>query len=191
MQHLNKILTDYKKLHLLYNNGAVFTAFDTETTGITPSNSRIIEIGAVTFNKDGIISTWSHLFNPGFPIPQLITNLTHISDSMVADCPDIKEMLPDFKSFISDNILIAHNAQFDLNFLNSELEKAEMTPAKNKTIDTLRYSQWAYPELPRHKLDYLADYLKINKGNSHRALDDALTCMNLYIKICEKINSLL
>jgi len=191
MQHLNKILKDYKKLHLLYNSGAVFTAFDTETTGISPSNSRIIEIGAVTFNKDGIISTWNQLFNPGIPIPPFITGLTHISDSMVQDCPRIEECLPYFVSLISDNCLIAHNAQFDLNFINSELEWAGMTPTKNRTIDTLRYSQWAYPELPKHKLDYLADTLKINKGTSHRALDDALTCMNLFIKICEKMNSML
>ncbi|MDD7268519.1 MAG: 3'-5' exonuclease [Treponema sp.] len=189
MQHLNKILTDYKKLHLLYNAGAVFTAFDTETTGVSPSDSRIIEIGAVTFNKDGIISSWEHLFNPGFPIPPFITQLTHITDSMVMECPDIKVLLPEFKNYISDNILIAHNAQFDLNFINSELERADITPARNKTIDTLRYSKWVYPNLPRYKLDFLADYLQINKGTSHRAMDDALTCMNLFIKICDRFNN--
>lgn len=189
MQHQNKILTNYKKLHQLYYSGAIFTSFDTETTDISPSKGRIIEIGAVTFNKDGIISSWSNLINPETIIPPFITQLTHITNEMVKDSPKIKTLLPDFKSFIGDNILIAHNAQFDLNFINSELQWAGFTSISNKTIDTLRYSKWLLPELEKHKLDFLADYFKINKGTSHRAMDDALTCMNIFIKMCELVNS--
>ena len=64
MQHPNKKITDFRRLRKLYEEGAVFTAFDTETSGISPTNSRIIEIGAVQFTKDGIISKWSKLFDP-------------------------------------------------------------------------------------------------------------------------------
>lgn len=64
MQHPNKKITDLRRLRKLYEEGAVFTAFDTETTGISPTNSRIIEIGAVRFSQDGILAKWQHLFYP-------------------------------------------------------------------------------------------------------------------------------
>ena len=86
---------------------------------------------------------------------------------------------------INNTILIAHNAQFDLNFLNAECEKSGLESTKNKVIDTLQYSKWAFPDLEKHKLDFLADYFKINKGSSHRAFDDAETCRQLFLKCNE------
>ncbi len=189
MQHPNKILKNFKRLHLLYEEGAVFTAFDTETTSLTPTTGRIIEIGAVKFSKNGIIDKWGQLINPQTDIPPFITSLTHITNQMVSSCNPISFFLPDFLNFISDTILIAHNAQFDLNFLNAECEKAGFSVTSNKTIDTLQFSRFAYPKAPKHKLDYLADYFKINKGSSHRALDDALTCRELFIKCLYPVSS--
>ena len=188
--HQNKILKDFNKLRHLYEGGAVFTAFDTETTGLSPSSSRIIEIGAVKFSKNGIISTWNHLFNPHMNIPQFVADLTHITDDMVWDCKDIKYYLPSFLSLIQDTILIAHNAQFDLNFLNAECEWAGYKPTHNKVIDTLQFSQFVFPTLEKHKLEYLADYFKLKKGSSHRAFDDADTCRQLFLKCIypDKIN---
>lgn len=183
MQHPNKKITDFRRLCHLYNDGAIFTAFDTETTSITPTTGRIIEIGAVKFDKNGIISTWQKLFNPEQILSPFIIELTHITQDMV-DCSDrINLHLPDFIKFIDTSILIGHNAQFDLNFLNAECQHCGLPVTKNKTIDTLELSKWRYPSLEKHKLDFLADYLKINKGSSHRALDDARTCMELF-KCC-------
>ena len=186
MKRQNKILKDFRKLHLLYEEGAIFTAFDTETTGLSPSNCRILEIGAIKFSKDGIIQTFSHLFNPECIIPFHITKLTNIHQNMVDCCNTIDFHLPDFLKIIEGTILIAHNAQFDLNFLNSECEKAGLPSTKNKVIDTLQYSKWAFPDLEKHKLDFLADYFKIDKGSSHRAFDDAETCRQLFFK-CNEI----
>ena len=180
MQHPNKILKDFKRLHLLYKKGAVFTSFDTETSSLSPSKGRIIEIGAIKFNNKGIIQSYQHLFNPGLPIPTEVENLTHISNQMLLEAPKIEEYLPQFIQMIKGSILIAHNAQFDLNFLNFECEKMNLSTTKNPTIDTLQYSYFKLPELEKHKLDYLADYFKINKGSSHRAFDDANTCMELF-----------
>lgn len=185
----NRILKDFKKLHRLYQDGEVFTAFDTETTSLSPEKGNIIEIGAVTFDRNGVIATWDELFNPGYAIPDEIKKLTHITDEMVQSCPKIKTKLPEFMDFIKNHILIAHNAQFDLNFLNEELRWNGMDETTNKVIDTLMYSKWAYPTLPRHKLEFLADYLKLDKGHSHRAIDDALTCMQLYVKIATSQDS--
>ncbi len=184
----NRILKDFKKLHHLYFDGEVFVAFDTETTSLSSKTGNIIEIGAVAFDKNGIISTWNSLFNPGYHIPQEITNLTHISDEMVFNSPKIESKLQNFMQFIDNHILIAHNAMFDVKFLNKELQSFGMKESSNKVIDTLMYSKWAYPTLPKHKLDFLADYFNFDKGQSHRATDDAFTCMQLFIKIAKSQN---
>lgn len=188
MLHLNKIINSTKKLPQIFNSEAVFTAFDTESTELSPSKGRIIEIGAIKFNKEGVISTWSSLFNPYQKLSSFIIQLTNITQQMVDSAPPINEKLDDFLSFIQGTILIAHNAQADLNFLNVECMNAGKLPAKNRFIDTLRLSQIVYPEAEYHKLEFLADYLSIDKGSSHRALDDAITCQQLFLKMIEKID---
>ena len=186
MQHPNKKITDLRRLRRLYEDGAVFTAFDTETTGITPTNSRIIEIGAVRFTKDGILSKWTQLFDPDQILSPFIIGLTHITQEMVDASDPIEKHLPSFINFIKDTILVAHNAQFDLNFLNAECENCRLPVTRNYAVDTLQLSRIIFPETPSHKLDSLADYFKIDKGSSHRAFDDAVTCMELFKKCVEK-----
>ena len=186
MQHPNKKITDLRRLRKLYEEGAVFTAFDTETSGITPTTSRIIEIGAVRFTKDGIISKWSKLFDPDQILSPFIINLTHITQEMVDAADPINKHIRDFLSFLGSSIIVAHNAQFDLNFLNAECENCDLPLTKNQAVDTLQLSRIIIPEAEYHKLDFLADFLGIDKGSSHRALDDAITCMELFKKCLEK-----
>lgn len=185
----NKKLTNYKNLFKLYENGKIFVAFDTETTSLTPSTGRIIEIGSVKFSKDGVIDTWSCLFNPQQIIPQLITNITNITNSMVENKPFIQTELHKFINFIQGTILIGHNVQFDLNFLNFECENSNLTKTHNNVIDTLEYSKWAYPNFKSHKLAFLADELKLDKGQSHRAQSDANACMELFLRIINDTNN--
>ena len=186
MQHPNKKITDLRRLRKLYEEGAVFTAFDTETSGITPTTSRIIEIGAVRFTKDGIISKWSKLFDPDQILSPFIINLTHITQEMVDAADPINKHIRDFLNFLGSSIIVAHNAQFDLNFLNAECENCGLPLTKNQAVDTLQLSRILIPEAEYHKLDFLADFLGIDKGSSHRALDDAITCMELFKKCLEK-----
>ena len=186
MQHPNKKITDLRRLRKLYEEGAVFTAFDTETSGITPTTSRIIEIGAVRFTKDGIISKWSKLFDPDQILSPFIINLTHITQEMVDAADPINSHIRDFLTFLGSSIIVAHNAQFDLNFLNAECENCGLPLTKNQAVDTLQLSRILIPEAQYHKLDFLADFLGIDKGSSHRALDDAITCMELFKKCLEK-----
>ena len=180
MQHPNKKITDLRRLRRLYEDGAVFTAFDTETSGISPSNSRIIEIGAVRFSQDGILGKWTHLFYPDQILSPFIISLTHITQEMVDAADPINLHIRSFLEFLDSSIIVAHNAQFDLNFLNAECENCGLPVTKNYAVDTLQLSRIIYPETTSHKLDYLADYLGIDKGASHRALDDAITCMGLF-----------
>ncbi len=192
MQHPNKKITDLRRLRRLYEEGAVFTAFDTETTSITPTTGRIIEIGAVRFSKDGIISKWTSLFFPNQTLSPFIISLTHITQEMVDSADPISLHIKEFLTFLENSIIVAHNAQFDLNFLNAECENCNLPVTKNQAVDTLQLSRIIYPEAQYHKLEYLADYLGIDKGNSHRALDDAITCMGVFEKCLhnERITSL-
>ena len=191
MRHPNKNISDIKRLCKLYNEGAVFTAFDTETSSITPSTGRIIEIGAVRFTKDEIISSWNMIFNPHQILSPFIVNLTHISQQMVDESDVIDLQLKDFIEFTEDSVIVAHNAQFDMNFLNSECEKCSLPPVKNKVADTLKLSRLLFSDFASHKLDFLADQFMIDKGSSHRALDDAKTCMELFNICMIKANSVI
>lgn len=191
MRHPNKNISDIKRLCKLYNEGAVFTAFDTETSSITPSTGRIIEIGAVRFTKDEIISSWNMIFNPHQILSPFIVNLTHISQQMVDESDVIDLHLRDFIEFTENSIIVAHNAQFDMNFLNSECEKCCLPPVKNKVADTLKLSRLLFSDFASHKLDFLADQFMIDKGSSHRALDDAKTCMELFNICMIKANSVI
>ena len=191
MRHPNKKISDIKRLCKLYNEGAVFTAFDTETSSITPSTGRIIEIGAVRFTKNKIISSWNMIFNPHQTLSPFIVNLTHISQQMVDGSDVIDLHLKDFIEFTENSIIVAHNAQFDMNFLNSECEKCCLPPVKNKVADTLKLSRFLFSDFTSHKLDFLANQFMIDKGSSHRALDDAKTCMELFNICMIKANSVI
>lgn len=183
MRRQNKNISDIKRLHRLYNNGAIFVAFDTETSSVTPTTGRIIEIGAIKFSKDKVLGTWDRIFNPEQKLSPFIVNLTHITQQMVDFSDSISFHLSDFSDFIKDTVLIAHNAQFDINFLKSEYEKSKIPKIKNYVADTLKLSRFFFPNFEHHKLEYLADKFNIDKGSSHRAYDDAKVCMKLF-KIC-------
>jgi DNA polymerase-3 subunit epsilon len=176
----------YTSLPHLFESGSVFTAFDTETTGLYPSTERIIEIGAVKFDKDGVIATYGTLINPNKCIPSQASKVNGISDDIVRDCPAIETVIPEFISFISGTKLVAHNAGFDISFLESELQRCGMSGIKSPAVpavDTLRFAKKAYPGLTKYNLQYLAEYFNIGVKNAHRAEDDARVCMEIF-RVC-------
>ena len=101
----------------------VYTVVDLETTGATPGFAKITEIGAVRVVDGEQTATFSQLVNPGVPIPAMITSITGIDDLTVAEAPPIEDVLPRFVEFSADSVLVAHNARFDLAFLDYELGK--------------------------------------------------------------------
>ena len=184
MPQQNKFFKNYDRLSQFANSDErVFVAFDTETTGLSSIRDRVIEIGAVKFTVDGEIERFSALINPEMPIPKAASAVNHITDFMVKDCPTIKEILPSFLKFIDGAVLIAHNASFDLNFMNAELERNGFPTLSNTSIDTLQLSRWAFPHFEQHKLQSLAERLKITVTEAHRATDDAFVCMKLFLRI--------
>ena len=183
--HLH-LLNDYRRMNRLVHSGAVFCALDTETTGLKPAEERIIEIGAVKFDKSGVMGTFSTLVNPRVLIPPFCQQLTGITNKMVFGQKEFKEIAGDFLDFLGEEtIIVAHNAQFDLRFVNAELERINKPPLPNKAIDTLRFSRWTYPENEHWTLQYLANQFKIEVKSAHRASDDARVCMELFFKCIE------
>ena len=172
---------DYRRMNRLLQSGAVFCALDTETTGLKPAEERIIEIGAVKFDKNGEIARFSTLVNPRVLIPSFCQELTGITNKMVFGEREFKEIASELLDFLDSSIIVAHNAQFDLRFLNAELERMKKPPLENKAIDTLRFSRWAYPENEHWTLQFLASKLNITVKSAHRAEDDARVCMELFL----------
>ncbi len=179
----NSLLKDYRRLLRLYNSGAVFTAVDTETTGLSYERNSVIEIGAVRFDKTGILDTINFLIKQDTPIPSMITKLTGITDQMLEGGVALSHALRNFSEFSKETVIIGHNIKFDLNFLNTSYERCLLPQLKNKAIDTLGFSRWAYPKNSSHKLQFLAEQMKINVLSAHRAYDDARVCMELFLRI--------
>ena len=171
----------------MFDSGAIFTAFDTETTGLNPEEEKILEIGAVSFDRLGIRARYNVLINPQRKILPEITRVNGIDDSMVSGKLTFAENVPHFLGFIKDSVLIAHNTPFDLGFVNNELKLAGMKPLENQTADTLTLSRAMLPNLDKYNLQFLAKYFEINVVNAHRAEDDARVCMELFLKLLEMV----
>lgn len=122
-----------------------FTVVDLETTGTVPGYARITEIGAVRLEGGREVGTFSSLVNPGVPIPPFITAITGIDDALVAAAPRIDEVLPRFAAFARDSVLVAHNAPFDLAFLDYELTRLERRTFPRPALDTLRLARRLCP----------------------------------------------
>ena len=183
--HLH-ILNDYRRMNRLLHSDVVFCAVDTETTGLKPAEEKIIEIGAIKFDKKGVIGKFSVLLNPHISISPFCTELTGITNEMLSDKKDFGEIIEDFLNFLGEKtIIVAHNAQFDIRFLNEELARINFPRLENKAIDTLRFSRWAFPQNEHWTLGHLANQFGIEVKQAHRAFDDARVCMEVFFKCIE------
>ncbi|MCL2254600.1 MAG: PolC-type DNA polymerase III, partial [Lachnospiraceae bacterium] len=163
-----------------------FIIFDIETTGFSPINNRIIEIGAVKVCGDEIIERYQTFVDPLVPIPFEIEKLTGINDDMVLTAPNIFEVLPKFLSFIGDTPLIAHNASFDMSFIieNCRVQGIET----NFTyLDTLSLARVLMPEEKKHSLGVLCKALNIVQKSHHRADDDAECTAQIFFNLCSRL----
>jgi len=155
---------------------ATFITFDTETTGLYPVASRLVEIGAVRFRLDGEeIAVFEQLIDPGTSIPPDAQAVNHISDEMVRGQPGVDTVLPAFLDFLGDtrNILIAHNAKFDMDFLGVDLVRMGLPLPGHMVLDTIRLARSLAPGLASYGLERLSTALGITRDQDHRALSDA------------------
>lgn len=165
-----------------------FIAFDLETTGTVPGVDQIIEIGAVKFQNGQPSAIFSTLIDPKRPIPPGASAVNGISDDMVKGKPVIEDLLGSFAEFCGSDIMVAHNAPFDSQFLTSDIKKFESSAPKGVILDTLPISRKVFPGLPNYKLGTLVQHLKIPTTEFHRAEEDATYCGHLFLNLVKRIS---
>ena len=146
-----------------------FTVFDVDTTGMSPVNDRIVQIAAVRIDRDGTISRWASYINPGRHIPGGVVSVHHITDEMVANAPVFARAGWEFLEFAKDSTLVAHNARFDLGFLQESLHRSGLPRWQGKTIDSLRLIRTTHPHLPSYKLQSLRAIFQLETTDYMRA----------------------
>ena len=159
---------------MIWHELGPFTVFDVETTGMSPVRDRIVEIAALRIDKDGSRKRYSTLVNPERRIPFAVSRVHHITDHMVVDAPTFEQVGAQFMSFAAGSTLVAHNARFDLSFLQESLARCGMAPWEGKTMDSLRLVRTTHPGLPSYKLQDLRITLDLEcaDGTAHRAGSD-------------------
>ena len=184
------LINDRKNIVINYDKNKKYNkyvVFDIETTGLSPTKDMITEIGAIKIENGIIIDEYNQLINPERPIPKKIVELTGITDDMVKDMPTIERVLPDFKTFIEDSVLVAHNASFDTGFLREQFfRNGEIL--NNPILDTLQLTRALFPSLKSHKLNTVAKHLNVDLINHHRAVDDARATAEIFLKSMALLN---
>jgi DNA polymerase-3 subunit epsilon len=150
-----------------------FAAFDVETTGLDSRADRVVEVGAVKFERSGVLETYGQLVNPGRPIPPALTAIHGITDEMVAKSPPITSVITEFVEFAGDAVLVAHNAQFDVGFFDAAFAEACIEPLSTPVLCTRELSRGVFLGLSDYKLATLARFLGIPAVEHHHALADA------------------
>lgn len=172
-----------------------FVVLDLETTGSSPSvGAGITEIGAVKVRGGEIIGEFQTLINPGGPIPAFITILTGITQSMVALAPSIEEVFPAFLEFMGphqENVLVAHNAPFDIGFLKAAAANQGYPWPRYQILDTARLARQVLlrDEVINCKLGTLARFFRTETSPNHRALDDAKATVDVLHGLLERVGS--
>jgi len=161
-----------------------YVVFDVETTGLDSAKDEIIEIGACKIKNGKIIEVFSTFVKPNRKIPTEITELTGITDEMVADAPTINYVLPDFYKFCCGATIVAHNLTFDMGFIHNVAKRFSYNFNHN-TMDTLEMARKKIGGLKNYKLGTIVDHLGIVLENAHRAVNDATATAKVFIKLMQ------
>lgn len=153
---------------------ANYVVFDVETTGLSVTSNKIIELAGVKMCEGREIGRFAKFINPHEKIPYNITQLTNITDEMVQDAPELEPVIREFVEFVGDSILVAHNARFDMGFMQHALKNLDLPIFTNPVLDTLELARLIHPTLKNHRLNTLAAKYKVSLENHHRAIDDSI-----------------
>jgi DNA polymerase III epsilon subunit family exonuclease len=165
-----------------------FVVVDVEATGAKMPPNRLIELGAYRIRDGRIVDKFHSLVNPEIPIPRFVAALTGISNEMVRRAPVFADVAPRWLDFVSESVLVAHNAPFDTNFLNHEISRVYPGHRMvNPHLCTVRLSRRVLPELLNHRLDTIADHFSIPIASRHRAGSDALATAEIFLLLLTKL----
>ncbi|MDK8645035.1 PolC-type DNA polymerase III [Staphylococcus condimenti] len=169
---------------------ATYVVFDVETTGLSNQYDKIIELAAVKVHDGEIIDKFERFSNPHERLSDTIKNLTHISDDMLVDAPEIDDVLTEFKEWVGDAIFVAHNASFDMGFIDTGYERAGLGNYTNGVIDTLELSRTINTEFGKHGLNFLAKKYGVELTQHHRAIYDTEATAYIFIKMLKQVEEL-
>ena len=169
---------------------ATYVVFDVETTGLSNQYDKIIELAAVKVHNGEIIDKFERFSNPHERLSETIINLTHITDDMLTDAPEIEEVLTEFKEWVGDAIFVAHNASFDMGFIDTGYERLGFGPSTNGVIDTLELSRTINTEYGKHGLNFLAKKYGVELTQHHRAIYDTEATAYIFIKMVQQMKEL-
>ena len=169
---------------------ARFTVVDLETTGGRPGPGAIIEIGAWRMVGKRMVDSFQSLVRPHGPIPRFISGLTSITDEMVRDAPPVESVLPRFREFMGDSVMVAHNAAFDFGFLDFEFRRIFGLGIANPVLCTIRMARRFVPSLKRRRLDALAEHFGLSLEGRHRGWGDArmtAELLSIFLDIAQRM----
>jgi DNA polymerase III epsilon subunit family exonuclease len=185
--NVSLVETDHDSIELAR---AGFVVFDLETTGAKTPPCRVTEIGAYRVKNGAIVEEFHSLVNPEMPIPFFISLLTGITDEMVRSAPKFNELADAFLRFIGDSVLVAHNAGFDMRFLNHEVGRLyEDYRLGNPSLCTVQLSRKLLPDIENHKLKTLAEHFSVALVNHHRANEDAYATARIFINLLDQLQT--
>jgi len=165
-----------------------FVVVDVEATGAKTPPNRLIELGAYRIRGGQIVEKFLSLVNPEIPIPRFVMSLTGISNEMVKSAPVFAEVAPRWLDFVSNSVLVAHNAGFDTSFLNHEISRVYPGHRMlNPHLCTVRLSRRVLPDLSNHRLDTIASHFSIPITSRHRAGSDALATAEIFLLLLSKL----
>jgi DNA polymerase-3 subunit alpha (Gram-positive type) len=170
---------------------ADFVVLDLETTGAKAPPGRVTEIGAYRVRNCEVTEEFHSLVNPEIPIPPFIVSLTGINDTMVADAPKFAEVAESFLNFLGESVVVAHNASFDMGFLNHEIGMIyEDCKLANPSLCTVQLSRGLVSEVENHKLKTMANYYSVDLKNHHRAAEDAHATAKIFINLLTELRAI-
>lgn len=152
---------------------ATYVVFDVETTGLSAVNNDLIQIAASKMYKGNIVEQFDEFIDPGHPLSAFTTELTGITDNHVRGAKPILQVLQEFQDFCEDTVLVAHNATFDVGFMNANYERHGLPLISQPVIDTLEFARNLYPEYKRHGLGPLTKRFQVALEHHHMANYDA------------------
>ena len=163
-----------------------YIVVDLETTGLSPAEHEIIEIGAIKVNKQQIVERFHALVKTKAKIPKTITALTGLSDEILQrEGRELVDILPEFFAFADDLPVVSHNADFDYGFLRAACENCGLPLFSNKCIDTLALARRLVDNVQNYKLTTLLKYFGIESDSAHRSMEDCCHTKQLYEKLIE------
>lgn len=167
-----------------------YVVVDVETTGFDPESDRLIEVGAVHVKDGRTVGTFARLLDPHMPIPSHITRLTGIDNHMTAGQGEDVDMILHLDEWVGDLPILAHNAPFDMGFLDMAWWQATGRPVFDHWwLDTLEMARRLHPELAHHRVADLIGFYGVGDVEEHRGLSDAVQEAELYRLMCRELSA--